>query len=250
VGNHDELGDLFRAIEAGDLRDEDGQIVGPLTEAERARLANAADAVGFAIDASAPPPALRESVLAAVRREAAASRPAPAAEVVELASRRRRWVIPAAVAAVAVAGAAFAIGFALRSDNAAPAPVEVAGAKLSAASASIAPRAEGMVEILQTRDGVRAALEAEELRPTTAGQYYQAWFVSPRDTRTAQVRVSVGEFRTATGKILIEFPISVDREKYSTFAITLEPDDGDPRQNGPTIAAGPVVAEPDTGATP
>ena len=132
----------------------------------------------------------------------------------------------------------------------APAPVELAGAKLRAADIAQAPDAEGEVLVFAGPHGEIVKIEAEHLQVSSDGQVYQCWFVGPGDKPDAQVRIAIGTFRTNDGTINIQFPSAVDRAKYPTFAITLEPDDGDPRQNGPMIVdAVPVPDGPNTTGT-
>jgi hypothetical protein len=186
-------------------------------------------------------------VLAAVRAQAVPVDIYARSSVTDLPSARTRrratWFGAAAVAAAVAVGA---VVFSLRSSTP-QAPVELAGATLRAASSAIAPRAEGHVEIFATATGERLTLEAEELPPTAPGQYYQVWFVALRDSRSVQRRVAIGAFRTSDGTVKAELSYSVDRTTYPTFAITLEPDDGDPRQNGQTIVKAVPVPESKTG---
>jgi len=258
----DEINELFRAFDAGELDEEPGDSQAPLTAAERDRLGRVAAFVATALDAPLPSPGLRTTVLAAVRAQATTdAQPGPVPVVAPARQsdadhrsahrirprRRRRWQLVAAATVAAVAAAA-TVTIVVR--RPAATRVELAGAKLKPTAGALAPDAEGEVVVFPARNGEIIKVDAEHLPVPTNGQIYQCWLVGPGDTPDAQVRVAIGTFRTADGTILIEFPSAVDRTNYPTFAITLEPDDGDPRQNGPMIVeATPVPDEPSASST-
>jgi Anti-sigma-K factor rskA len=249
--NHDEdLTELFRAFEAGELDDDPAGNPRPLTASEQRRLIAVAASVDSALAAPQPPPGLRATVLGAVRQQAAIDRQAAQIPADELGRRRkRRWPLIAAASAAAVGIAAAVIVTANR--PVAPGPVELAGGKFRVVDTALAPTGEGEAEVFQSDRGELLKIEAEGLPIPTKSQICQVWVVSPADTAEAQVRIPVGTFTTTDGTVKVEFPIAVDRTRYPRVEITLEPDDGDPRRNGPTIVeADPVPPQPSTGTTP
>jgi Anti-sigma-K factor rskA len=249
--NHDEdLNELFRAFEAGELVDEPGGSSRPLTAPEQHRLIAVAASVESALAAPQPPPGLRATVLDAVRTQAAIDRQAAQIPQDELGGRhKRRWPLIAAVSAAAIGIAAAVIIIASR--PVAPGPVELAGGKFRVVDAALAPKGEGEAEVFRSDGGELLKIEAEGLPAPTQSQLYQVWVVGAADTPDAQVRIPVGTFTTTDGSVQVELPIAVDRTQYPRVAITLEPDDGDPRQNGPTIVeAEPLPPQPATETTP
>jgi Anti-sigma-K factor rskA len=249
--DHDEdLNELFRAFEAGELDDDPSGKARPLTADERRRLTAVAAAVDLAVDAPQPPPGLRRTVLDAVRQQAAIDQQSAETTPDEIGRmRRRRWPLIAAASAAAIGIAAAAIIIVNR--PAAPGPVELAGGKFRIVATDLAPHGEGEAEIFRGDHGELLKIDVEGLPIPTTSQILQVWVVGPADTPDAQVRIPVGTFTTADGTVKVEFPIAVDRTRYPKVAITLEPDDGDPRRNGPTLLeAIPLPPQPSTETTP
>jgi anti-sigma-K factor RskA len=249
--NHDEdLNELFRAFEAGELDDDPGGSSRSFTPDEQRRLTAVAASVDSALAAPQPPPSLRATVLDAVRQQAAIDRQAAQIRDDELGNRRkRRWplIVTASVAALGIAAAVIIIA----NRPVAPGPVELAGGKFRVVDTALAPTGEGEAEVFQSDRGELLKIEAEGLPVPTKSQICQVWVVGAADTADAQVRIPVGTFTTTDGTVKVEFPIAVDRTRYPRVEITLEPDDGDPRQNGPTIVqADPVPPQPSTATTP
>ncbi len=231
------IDDLFAAFEAGEL-DAD-----PVDDDERRRMASAARLVHRAQPGADPPPHLRAKVLERIRAEAAGG-PAATAPVADLAlarerrTRSRRLAV-AAVAAAAVA-AAVVVAIVLGSGKGATRSPLLYDAELAAVISGPSPRAEGGAEITRLGvDGYLVTLEAEGLAPNRGNSAYVLWYVGKRDSRRHPNRVSIGSFRTTTGKVKLQWPAAFDGRRFSRVAITLEPpDDGDPGVNGPVVARG------------
>jgi anti-sigma-K factor RskA len=136
---------------------------------ELASLSQAATSLAYAVDSPAPPPQLRERILATARAE----RP----NVVPL---RPRWALPAATAAVvavaaAVALAIWAVSLSNKLDdqralNAKQAQVAALLAAPDARSYTIANRGR-----LVVRPNGEAALVLARLAPAASGKTYEAW---------------------------------------------------------------------------
>jgi anti-sigma-K factor RskA len=179
---------------------------------------------------SAPPPAevpagLRRRTFAAVEEAATRSGPTGAA-------RRKVWRrLLAAVAAVAVLGtAAAAVRQATRPG---PAGVEVA---------LVAPDggpAHGVARIRVVEGGRRIDMEVDGLARPPSGGYYECWYVGAGDTPDHPNRVSSGSFTVdARGAAKVAMVTAADRQRFPRIDVTLEPGDGNPARQGPTVLVG------------
>ena len=144
-------------------------------------------------------------------------------------SRRPRWRLGTLV--VLLAGAAlFAAGW-----WAAPAK-PAAGGDAEVVFRGKGFAAQGGTEVRATitrHDGLRTVtLEGTRLPQTPAGQYYELWFSRPGDAGRAKV-TSVGTFvARADGTARVAFDVAVDPIAFDILSLTIEPEDGDPLQNG------------------
>ena len=103
-------------------------------------------------------------------------------------------------------------------------------------AASPASRDAATARVTRTSSGVEVALDAR-LAPTRRDQMYELWLVG------ANGRVSAGTFRVgAPGQTRLTLSAATPPAGIDRIGITLEPDDGDPARNGPTIVAGHVAA--------
>jgi hypothetical protein len=254
--NEAELNELFRAFEAGDFNDDSdgsdgsdgsgGAGAGPLSAEERVRLATIVPQIRTATEAPLPLPGLRSTVLALVRAQAETDTSAArTTRLDEVRAQRRRRPVTALVAVGAAA--AGIVATLLINRPATTRSVELAGGKFRVVATDVAPTGEGEAEILRRRTGDVMKLAAEGLAATDASHVYQVWCVATTDTAEVPSRIAVGTFRTVNGTVHVEFPIGVDWAKYPTVAITLEPEDGDPRQTGPTVLD--AALEPPAGPT-
>ena len=148
---------------------------------ELASLQDAATTLAYAVDAPAPPPALRGRILAEIRDERAT--------VVPL---RRRLPLVAAVS-VAAAAVAVAIGLAiwasslssrLESEREARRDAELAASIISDPDAERIPLSgeSGMLVVAPTG---RAALALSDLEPAPEGKTYEAWVVEAEEPTPA-----------------------------------------------------------------
>jgi anti-sigma-K factor RskA len=158
--------------------------------------------------AAAPPievPAgLRERVLTAVA-------PTP--------RRRRPWRLLAPIAAAAALALAIATG----GDDAEHLALIGQGAQVGAV-------------VRTTGVGRDVTLTIARLRDPRPGGLYELWFVGPDDRRGHPQRVSAGTFHPdADGRGTVHLVAAADPRVYTRIAVTLEPTDGNPRRQGPTV---------------
>ncbi len=149
-----------------------------------------------------PPPDLEVQVLAAVERAAMASaEPAPARTV----PKRRRRLRPAFAAGFGVLAATAAIALlALRVDGPAG-ELELRATLASPAGTGAA------VEVRRTGIGRVVRLRTDELPILPKGEYYELWFVGPRDSPAAPNRISAGTFHPdEQGRSNVTFAAAVD----------------------------------------
>ncbi len=207
-----------------DALDDDDQraFEGHLASCERcteelAGLREAAALLAYGAVGGAPPPALKERILA----EARAERP----NVVQLS--RRRWTAP--LAAVAAVAAAVALGLGIWAATR-PVPSDAFASILAEPGARVVPMGErGALAV--AADG-RAAL-ALTVPPAPAGKTYEAWVI--RDGRPKRA----GLFRGREGTSVIEVEHSVRRGVV--VAVTLERVGGVDRPTQKPLVAGKIT---------
>ncbi len=215
-------------------------------------LREAAAALGELVPQVAPPPALRERVLAAAQRERPGGgspvrkEPLPIARAV----RRISPIWGAIAAAVIVSGGSLAWAASLQSQMAAL----TVQAQVAQAERDKAARYDRIVQVLASqqmesrpltpaREGVRATgtiwldpssqsgmVMLHDLPPAPPGRGWQLWFV-----RGSQ-RVSGGMLRadeTGSGYTLVQVP--ADLKSFDSIGITEEPASGSPAPTTPRI---------------
>lgn len=168
-------------------------------------LQEAVTALAYAADGPAPPPVLRDRVLAAARAE----RP----NVVPL---RPRWAVPSAVAAAVAACAVIGLGLwttSLRHDLSRERATRDALALVAQPEARRVKLAGAQGVVGVTPDG-RAALAFASLDRPPAGKTYEAWVIENGTFERA------GEFRDRTFVLTRRVPAG------ASLAITLEPAGG------------------------
>jgi len=176
-------------------------------QVELSQLRPVVAALPAAADPVAPPPALRQRIMAVVESEAAARRPQRAE-----ASAWRRWVgglrpLPVLAAACVLLLAGLGIGVGLNGEEAAtyPAQVEMRGAS-----------AELVVE-----GGEKAELVVRGMRPPPEGRVYQVWVKHRgRGPAPTDALFTVGR----DGGAHVDVPGSV--EDVEAILVTDEPDGG------------------------
>jgi anti-sigma-K factor RskA len=179
---------------------------------ELAALTETATSLAYAVEGPPPPAALRERILDAARAERSNVIPFP----------RRRWLTPMSAVAAAAAVVAVALGawaFSLRSDldqtqQALDRERDVA--ELAASGRSIdLPGADGRLVVAE--DG-EAALLVSGLAEAPSAEEYEMWVIEDGRPRSA------GTFDVEDGRAAVRLDRDVPRG--STFAVTLEPEDG------------------------
>jgi anti-sigma-K factor RskA len=179
---------------------------------ELAALTETATSLAYAVEGPAPPPALRERILDAARAERSNVIPFP----------RRRWLTPMSAVAAAAAVVAVALGawaFSLRNDldrtqQALDRERDVA--ELAASGRSIdLPGADGRLVVA---DDGEAALLVSGLAEAPSAEEYEMWVIQDGSPRSA------GTFDVEDGRAAVRLDREVPRG--STFAVTLEPEEG------------------------
>jgi anti-sigma-K factor RskA len=149
----------------------------------------------------------------------------------------RRSLVPApALALASVVALAVGVGvgaLVVGGDDGSPAPDAVADLRL-AAFGEAPSVARGDVRVL---DGQQIALSVNDLRPSTAKDFYTAWLLGA-DGRL----VPLGSFKVpASGAASIRLPLPVEPREFDFVDISVEPDDGDPGHSGKSVLRGPTA---------
>ncbi|MDP9068018.1 MAG: anti-sigma factor [Actinomycetota bacterium] len=178
-----------------------------------------------------PRPELKRSVLAAVGREPPEG--TGRATVTTLEPRRQK--IARLLAAAAILTAGVALGSAIEigekpagevaEDNKIPRGHETQVIALQGAGP-----ASAVVDHYR-HDNFRVTLSVEGFDPTPPGSHYAVWVIGSAG------EVAVGTFRLQEpDDFEIPFAVGVNPTEYPRFAVTLEPNDGDPGLDGPIIS--------------
>jgi anti-sigma-K factor RskA len=81
--------------------------------------------------------------------------------------------------------------------------------------------------------GREVTIDIERLRDPRPDGLYELWFVAPGNDRR---RVSAGTFHPdASGRGTVRLVGAADPKKFPRISVTLEPADGNPRRQGPTV---------------
>ena len=170
-----------------------------------------------------PPPGLEPLTLLAVERAAVQPARRP---------RRRRMQLRRGLALGLAAVAASVTAVTVLRDR--PAPLEVVATMRG-------DRGVASVEVVKTGIGRVVRFETDDLPILPTGEYYELWWVGPRDSRRAPNRISAGTFHPdEQGAAEVTFAAAVDPAKYPRLAVTAEPGDGDPAPHGPDLLRGRV----------
>ena len=121
-------------------------------------------------------------------------------------------------------------------------PVAVAAAAAVTASMLLIPVASGdryelrgggaqvTATVETTGVGREVTIDIERLRDPRPDGLYELWFVGPEG------RVSAGTFHPDdTGRGTVRLVGAADARRYPRITVTLEPADGNPRRQGPTV---------------
>jgi hypothetical protein len=207
MSGHDEIRDLIGAVVLGAATDAETALVSRHAatchecRAELDGLRAAASALALAVPQVDPPAALKRSVMAAVRDDAARARPAGASR-----SRRRlaRWPALAGALAVLAAGL-LAWNLTLQDGRSGTETVAFAGT-------ADAPGATGRLTVAD--DGT-AVMRISGLPAPAAGEGYELWSV-----RDGVPRSEGFAARTEHGEVVIA---TADLDGASALAVTREP---------------------------
>jgi len=175
---------------------------------ELAGLRAAAAAMGSSLPAVDPPAGLKSGLMARVRAEAAARRPAPAPR------RRRRpeWLAPRAAwpALTGALAAAALVLFGLDLADRAPVPSQVTS--IAVRGTAGAPGVRGHVILLRDRD--LAVVRLQGLRPAGRGRGYELWAIRGGTPVSAGFMARQGDERIVT---------ATDLDGVDSLAVTREP---------------------------
>jgi len=225
-----------------------GLLLGDLTAEEAARLdaalagdpalraeAGSLTALAGALRATAPAPVpepLRDRVLGAVAAAAADAATPPADIGAARARRRPRLPLAAAAAALIALGVALGAVLAPREERQ-PGPVERPAVTL----ASTAGPGTAVVRITIAGEGRIVRLRTDDLPALdNDAEFYELWFVDPRDRPGRPRRVSAGTFHPdAEERVDVILHAAADPAKLPILAVTREPRDGDGAPTAPDV---------------
>jgi anti-sigma-K factor RskA len=84
--------------------------------------------------------------------------------------------------------------------------------------------------------GREVTIEIDRLRDPRPDGLYELWFVARDDPRGRPHRVSAGTFHPDdSGRGSVRLVGAADPKAYPRISVTLEPADGNPRRQGPTV---------------
>jgi hypothetical protein len=160
--------------------------------------------------------------------------PDTSAEVVSLASARRRWstswLVAASVAGI-VGGALLTAGGVALNDAEPAAPV-AAPPVIASTSLAALPEHQGAGDatIVKTDRGEELVVDVSDL--STGKGFYEVWLIDPE---TFQM-VGLGALVDDSGRFPI--PNGLDLSQYSVVDVSLEPFDGDPVHSSDSVVRG------------
>ena len=185
-----------------------------------------------------PPPNLEERIVDAIAaddrpsdtpegQESGESTTASPGNVVRLRTRRVRYAILGAAAAVLIA-----VGLAIGLTNQATEPAEFAA---SLQGTDLAPNASGQATLTQTDGGWEIQLQAQGLPRRDDGAYYEAWLKNETG-----VLVPIGTFNQPND---ITLWAGVAPSDYPTITITRQHASGDQASTGKVVLQGTIHPE-------
>jgi anti-sigma-K factor RskA len=99
--------------------------------------------------------------------------------------------------------------------------------------------AHGTATVRATSGGLTIDMTVQDLAPSRPGTFYTCWLVGPGDTLAHQNRVSVGSFVVrGTAPVEVHWTTAANVRQFPQLGVTLEPDNGNPRHQGPKVLAG------------
>jgi anti-sigma-K factor RskA len=140
--------------------------------------------------------------------------------------RRSRWRVLVPIAtATATAAAVLVVAFSSGGDEGGREryALQGGGAQVSAT-------------VQTTGVGREVSVRIDRLRDPRPDGLYELWFVAPDDRRGRPHRVSAGTFHPDdAGRGTVRLVAAADPATYTAISVTLEPADGNPRRQGPTV---------------
>jgi anti-sigma-K factor RskA len=204
----------------------------PRCRAELVAYQEVAGRLPWATPEVAPPPALKERVMARVQAPAPVAAAAPTHGWQLGPFLSRALPLWAAVSAVLIVALTFSNLMLWQQINQTQAPSQTdAMVTVAMAGTEAAPGAEAI--IIVGADGRRGALVADDLPPLDAQHQYQLWLIADGQ-RTSGGVFSVDEY--GYGRLWVSSPRPL--RDYSSFGITVEPAGGSPGPTGARVLAG------------
>ena len=117
-------------------------------------------------------------------------------------------------------------------------PVVAASAVLAPNPGSPTPQASGTADFISPKKGAqinKVAMKVEGLTPTTAETEYQCWLVGPGDAPESPNRKLVGTFSTTDGTADFGWKAEDYSPDFAQLDISLEQKDGNPEYGGVTV---------------
>jgi anti-sigma-K factor RskA len=163
----------------------------------------------------APPPELKDRVLAQARGEIPAR------------SGGRWWFWASAAAALLIVAVLGGELFRAITDDSS------SGVPLTATA--LAPKAGGEARVEEVGQNFRVELEVWDMPELREGEYYEMWYYDEEDGG----RISCGTFRAGPeGRTTMILTAPASARDYPEIEITREPDDGDPGSSGEEVLEG------------
>jgi anti-sigma-K factor RskA len=216
---------------------------------ELAELAGLPGLLAGAAPAQLLPAGLEQRTFAAVEAAAAQSTAAQPAAI-DTGTAQSATVVPierarsarrigprrvAVVAAAAIVAVALGVGVLTSVAKRGQAPV----ATIRLISVTGGP-AHATATVGTASGGLSIDMRVEGLPSSPPGTFYTCWLVGPGDTLAHQNRVAVGSFVVgAGGAVHVRWTTAADLHRFPHLGITVEPDNGDPRHQGPKVLTGP-----------
>lgn len=95
------------------------------------------------------------------------------------------------------------------------------------------PSAEGQVQMVSS-EGDQMRLDVSGLKPSSRGEFYEAWLLGADGEL-----IALGSFRVGPeGERSVELPLPVDPSTFKYFDVSIQPENGDPDHSGRSVLRG------------
>jgi hypothetical protein len=183
------------------------------------------EALGRALPRTTPASGLGDRIMAAVAVDAAKE---PRAEVIPMASRRRRTILTSL--AVAACAAALAVGMTawVAGESDAPGPLTASTSVVAEGGAQVTGTAE-----LYAADSPGGTLRVSltDVPPPPPGHHYEVWVLA----KGSDEMIAVGSFTPASRDVDLSLPLPAPAD-YAALDISIEPNDGPPAHSTISLA--------------